>query len=122
MMAIIDIVDLRVRAIIGTHPFERKNKQELIINISLEYDATKASRSDDLKDAVDYECISNAVIKIAENSSCLLLEKLAAKMMDKLKGFKGLQNISLRIDKPQAIAQARCISYKITCSLPNPCL
>ncbi len=113
-MAIVDIVDLRVRTIIGTHTFERKNKQEIIINLSLEYDANKASRSDNLKDAMDYEHIANVVIRIVENSRCLLLEKLAAKIMDMLKGYKGLQKVSLRIDKPQAIAQARCVSYKIT--------
>ena len=112
-MAIINIVDLRVRTIIGTHSFERKNKQELIINISLEYDARKASRSDNLKDAIDYEHIAKAVIKTVENSRCLLLEKLAAKVVDTLKGYKGLQNVSLCIDKAQALEQARCVSYKI---------
>ena len=112
-MAIIDIVDLRVRAIIGTHPWERKNKQELIINISLGYDAKKASRSDNLKDAIDYEHIAKTVIKTVENSRCLLLEKLAAQVVDKLKSYRNLQNVSLRIDKPQALAEARCISYKI---------
>ena len=113
-MATIDIVDLRVRTIIGTHPWERKNKQELIINLSLEYDATKASRSDKLADAIDYEAIANIVIKIAENSHCLLLEKLSAKIIEKLKSYKDLQKATLRIDKPQALPQARCISYKVS--------
>ena len=112
-MATIHIVDLRVRTIIGTHSFERKNKQELIINISLDYDAQKASRSDNLKDAIDYEHIAKAVIKMVENARCLLLEKLAAKVMAKLKTYKGLQKVSLRIDKPQALGQASCISYTI---------
>jgi D-erythro-7,8-dihydroneopterin triphosphate epimerase len=113
-MAIINIVDLRVRTIIGTHPWERKNKQEIILNITLEYDATKASRSDKLEDALDYEQIANAVIKVVENSKYFLLEKLAAKVMDKLKTYKRLQNVYLQVDKPQALAQARSISYTIT--------
>ena len=112
-MAIIDIVDLRVRTIIGTHPWERKNKQELIINMSLEYDASKASRSDKLSDAIDYEQIAKTVIKTVENSHCLLLEKLAAKVMDQIKSFKGLENVFLQIDKPQALPEARSISYRI---------
>ena len=113
-MAIIDIVDLQVRTIIGTHPWERKNKQGLILNISLEYDATKASRSDDLKDALDYEAIAKDVIRTVESSRCLLLEKLAAKVISKMKTYKGLQRVSLRIDKPQALAEARCISYQMS--------
>ena len=114
MMATIDIIDLRLRTIIGTHPWERKNKQEIIINLSFEYDSSKASRSDDLKDALDYEALTNAVIKIVEKSRCQLLEKLAGNIIGQLKSFKGLQRLSLRIDKPQAIAQAKSISYRIS--------
>jgi D-erythro-7,8-dihydroneopterin triphosphate epimerase len=113
-MATIEIVDLRVRTIIGTNSWERKNKQELIVNITLEYDADKASRSDNLKDALDYEHIAKTVIKTIENSHCLLLEKLAVQVMDQIKRYKGLQNASLRIDKPQAIPEARYVSYKIS--------
>jgi D-erythro-7,8-dihydroneopterin triphosphate epimerase len=113
-MAIIDIVDLRVRTIIGTHPWERKNKQELIINISLEYDAKKASRSDKISDAVDYEQIAKVVIKTVETSQFLLLEKLSDKVMEKLKTYKALQKVTLRIDKPQALPEARCISYTVS--------
>ena len=113
-MAIIDIVDLKVRTIIGTHPWERKNKQELIINLSLEYNAQKASRTDKLQDALDYEQITNTVIRTVEKSRCLLLEKLANKIVLQLKAFKDIQSVIVRIDKPQAIAQARCISYKVS--------
>ena len=113
-MATIEIVDLRVRAIIGTHSWERKNKQELIVNLSLQYDAQKASLSDNLKDAIDYEQIAKIIIQTVKSSNCLLLEKLAAKIINKLKSYKALQGISLRIDKPQALADARLISYKIS--------
>jgi D-erythro-7,8-dihydroneopterin triphosphate epimerase len=113
-MAVIEIVDLKVRAIIGTKSFERTNKQELIINISLEYDAQKASRTDSIKDALDYEHIVQNVIKTVENSHCLLLEKLAAKVMAKLKGYSTLQKATLRIDKPQAIPEAKSVSYQIS--------
>jgi D-erythro-7,8-dihydroneopterin triphosphate epimerase len=113
-MAIIEIVDLRVRTIIGTKSWERDNKQELVIHITLEYDALKASRSDNLKDALDYEKIAKDVIKTVEGSRCLLLEKLAAKVMTKLKGYAGLQKAILRIDKPQAIPEARHVSYQIS--------
>ncbi len=119
-MALIDIVDLRIRTIIGTHPWERKNKQELIINLTLQYDAQKAARSDNLKDALDYEKIANMVIQTVEKSRCLLLERLAEQIVAQLKKFKGLQGASLKIDKPQAIAQARCISYSVSIYSPSP--
>lgn len=113
-MATVDIVDLRVRAIIGTHPWERRNKQELIINISLQYDASKAGRSDKLKDALDYEEVAKAVIKTVEASKCFLLERLASKIKDRLKAYPALEKASLCIQKPQALADARTIAYRVS--------
>ncbi len=43
-MAVIRINDLKVRVLIGAYSWERVNKQELIINITIEYDASKACR------------------------------------------------------------------------------
>jgi D-erythro-7,8-dihydroneopterin triphosphate epimerase len=112
-MATVEIVDLRIRTLIGTKSWERKNKQEILINLTLTYDATKASLSDKLSDALDYEQITNDLIKTVEGSRCLLLEKLADKILGKLKSYKRLQAATLRIDKPQAIPQARHISYRV---------
>jgi FolB domain-containing protein len=113
-MAIINIVDLRLRTIIGAHVWERKIKQELIINITLEYDSSKASRSDKLADALDYEQITKIVIKTVELSRCQLIEKLSQTILDKLKIFKNIQSLVLKIDKPQAIPEARCVSYTVS--------
>ena len=53
-MTKIRITDLKLRAVIGTNDWERETKQDVVINIAIDYDATKASESDDLKDAIDY--------------------------------------------------------------------
>lgn len=42
-IATIRIHDLKVRAIIGTHAWERDNKQDLILNVTIAYDAAKAA-------------------------------------------------------------------------------
>ncbi len=113
-MATIDIVDLKLMAIIGTYAWERKNKQEIIIHLTLDYDSKKASHSDRLEDAIDYEKITKMVIKTVEKSRCQLIEKLANSIIENLKTFKSLQKITLRIDKPQAIPQARSVSYTVS--------
>jgi FolB domain-containing protein len=107
-MAVIRIIDLKARAVIGTHPWERKNAQEIIINITIDYDAAKASKSDKLKDALNYEAVANSVLRLVERSSCLLLEKLTAKVLDIV-----IECAVVRIDKPQAIAQAKAVSFEL---------
>jgi D-erythro-7,8-dihydroneopterin triphosphate epimerase len=112
-MAVIRIIDLKARAIIGTHPWERKNKQEIMINITIEYDAAKASKSDKLQDALNYEAVANKVLGLVERSSCLLLEKLTAKALDIVMADKRVRYAVVRIDKPQAIALAKAVSFEL---------
>lgn len=113
-MAIIRIVDLKVRAIIGTYPWERKNKQDLVINITIEYDASKASKSDDLSDALDYERVANKVVSVVEGSNYHLLEKLGLKLLAVVLSDKKAASVTVKLDKPHALPTARYISYEIS--------
>lgn len=112
-MATIRIVDLKCRAIIGTHPWERKNRQDVVIQMSLEYDASKASQSDQLKDALDYEKISQQIIRLVEKSQHQLLEKLAGKILKLVLTDKRVMIAKVRIEKPHAIEQARHVSFEM---------
>jgi len=112
-MATIRIVDLKIRGIIGTHPWERQNQQDVVVNVTLDYDASKASVSDDLKDALDYERISNQIIKTVESSKYHLLEKLTAKLLKNILADKRVISATVKIDKPHAMAQAKHISYEL---------
>ncbi len=113
-MATIRIVDLKVRTIIGTHPWERKNQQDLVINVIIEYDAFKAGRSDSLKDALDYERIANKIIAAVEISKFHLLEKMGAKLLELVLMDKRVVAVDIKIDKPHAIAVAKHVSYEIS--------
>ena len=111
-MATIRVNDLKLRAIIGTHPWERKNKQDIILNITLEYDAAKASKSDRLADALDYEALTANVIKTVGRSRYQLLEKLTAKILEVVSVDPKVARASVRIDKPHAIGEARSVSFE----------
>lgn len=113
-MATIHIVDLKARAIIGTHPWERKNKQDVIITVRIDYDADKASKTDRLGDALDYERISQSILRIVEGSKCFLLEKLTDKVLQGILRAPKVQKASVRIDKPHALALARYVSYEVS--------
>ena len=113
-MGIIRINDLKVRALIGANAWERVNKQELVINITIEYDAAKACRSDKLKDALNYESVALNAIKITERSRYTLLEKLVAKLLAGIMADQRVERAYVRIDKPHALAQARCVSFELS--------
>ena len=113
-MAVIRINDLKVRTIIGAHSWERVNKQELVINITIEYDASKACLSDKLKDALNYESVAAKAIKIAERSRYILLEKLASKLLAGIMSDQRVVRAYVRLDKPNALPQARCVSFELS--------
>jgi D-erythro-7,8-dihydroneopterin triphosphate epimerase len=112
-MAVIRINDLKIRTIIGAHAWERVNQQELVINIMIECDASKACRSDELKDALNYEAVALKVIKITKRSRFALLERLAGKILKSVMSDRRVQTACVRIDKPQAIPEARCVSVEV---------
>ena len=113
-MALIKINDLKVRTIIGAHPWERVNKQEIAIHIAFEYDASKACSSDGLKDALNYEAVAAQVIKIAQRSRYALLEKLAARIIKGVMSDRRVQAAFVRVDKPHALPQAGCVSFELS--------
>ena len=113
-MAVIRINDLKVRTIIGAHSWERVNKQELVINITIEYDASKACLSDKLKDALNYEAVAAKAVQIAERSRYALLEKLAGKLLAGIMSDRRVQAAYVRVDKPHALPQAKCVSFELS--------
>jgi D-erythro-7,8-dihydroneopterin triphosphate epimerase len=113
-MAVIRINDLKVRTLIGAYSWEKVNKQELVINITIEYDASKACLFDKLKDALNYESVAAKAIKIAERSRYTLLEKLASKLLAGIMSDKRVDKARVSVGKPQALPQARCVSFELS--------
>lgn len=114
MKGVIYIDKLKVRAIIGTHAWERKHKQDLVISLQISYDATMAATKDSLVDAINYESLVNAVVKLVEGSSCLLIEKLASLVLKQVLKVRGVKQVVVRIDKPQAIALAQSVGFELS--------
>ena len=109
-MSTIKIKNLKLRAIIGTNSWERDTKQDIIINIVIDYDAAKAARTDRLEDTVDYKTIKKNIIKEVESSKYFLLEKLTAKVLNIIMENKKVKAASVEIDKPQALRFSDSVS------------
>jgi len=112
-MAKIRITDLRLRTIIGTYDWERETKQEVVVNIVIDFDASKASVSDDLKDTLDYKAITEKIIKDMETSSFFLLEKLGRSILDIVMENVLVSEASVRVDKPNALRFADSVSVEL---------
>jgi len=113
-MAEIIIKNLKVNCIIGTKPEERINKQEIILDITFSYDMNKASETDNLEFAVDYESLKNKIVFFVENSSYLLVEKLVVEIKKYiLKEEVVIENINILLKKTNALANTDFIAIRI---------
>ena len=71
------IKNLTVTCIIGVNLEEREHEQEIRMQLFLWTDIAKATRSDNVEDALDYSTIYKEVVKRVELSKFFLLERLA---------------------------------------------
>ena len=73
----ISIKDLFLRAILGINEEERRNLQDVLINVTLQADTRVAGSSDDINDAVNYRTLAKRIIHMVEGSRFYLVEKMA---------------------------------------------
>ena len=107
---IVKIKNLRLRAIIGVNEWERIAPQEVVLNIELEYDASKAAASDAIADAVDYHALKQRILEGVEKSNFLLLEKLAGHVLGIVMSDARIARATVEIDKPHALRFADSVS------------
>lgn len=108
------IRDLAVRCIIGIYPEERREKQDIIINVEMHCDLKKAGRSDDLNDSVDYKSVKKSILRLVEKSGFQLIESLAENIADIALTHDKVQQVVVSIDKPGALRFAKSSAVEIT--------
>jgi len=112
-MATIRITNLKLRTIIGIHDWEREHKQDIIINIKMEFDASQSIESDSIEDTVDYKVITKHIIKEVEASNFQLLEKLTQFILTIIMENPQVQEATVRVDKSFALRFADSVSIEL---------
>ena len=106
---------LPVGCVIGTLPAERTAPQTLFFDLELCGDFSRAGRTDDLSDAVDYTAVERCVKEYAAGTSFYLLERLAyacgQRLLDE---FPLLDRVTLRIRKPDAPVESESVKLEVT--------
>jgi FolB domain-containing protein len=110
----IHIRDLLVRTIVGIRDWEREKKQDVVLNITLHADLSRACRSDGIEDTVDYVAIKRSVIDTVEGSSFHLVERLAQAVADVCLADERVQRVDVLLEKPGALRFAKTVAVEIT--------
>jgi len=108
------IKDLLIRCVLGIYPEERRDKQDVIINITLHADLNKAAVSDNIEDTVNYKTIKKEVVDMVQRSEFFLLEKMAEEIAEISLRSTLVRRVDVMVDKPGALRFARSVAIEIS--------
>lgn len=110
----ITIRDIALRCVIGVYPEERREKQDVIITVTLHADLARAGRTDDVHDTVDYKAVEKAIVALVEGSEFALVEALAQALADVCLSFERVERVDVGVEKPGALNFARTVAVEIS--------
>ena len=108
------IKNLLLRCIIGIDDLERREKQDVVINIVMWCDLARAAEADDIRKTVDYKKVNKSIVKLVEKSQFFLVETLAEKIANMCLQHGGVKKVRVTVEKPGALRFARSVGVEIT--------
>jgi len=102
-MGIVYLHGLRCESTVGVWAWEKAIKQTLVLDIDIASDVSKASKNDDLKDALDYQAVTKRIQTFAGENSFDLIETLAERIAALVLEEFGTPWVRVKLDKGQAV-------------------
>jgi FolB domain-containing protein len=107
------IKNLLVRGIIGINDWEREKPQDILINIIISADLTKAGETDDISYSINYRTIAKKAQSRAETARRLTVEALAADIAKICLEEPGVLKVRVKVEKPNAVRFARSVGVEV---------
>ncbi len=107
------IKDLLVRGVIGITERERERPQDILINVVLFTDISRAAETDDITDCVDYSKVAKKLTAHAESVGRQTVEALVTDLARLCLEEPGVQGVRIRVEKPGAVRFSRSVGVEI---------
>ena len=107
------IKGLEVEGVIGIFQWEREVRQNISVDLEMDFDNKKAAKSDSIDDALNYKKVGKRITSYIENSTFKLVESLAeniAKII--LKEFP-VSKVKVTLSKPGALRGSKSVGIII---------
>lgn len=114
MTTSVQINDLLVRCILGVDDEERRERQDVLINLNLQADLSSATTDDDFSRTLDYRALKKKVLAYVEASEFHLLETLTDRVANLCLEYPQVERVMVRIEKPSALRFARSVAIEVT--------
>lgn len=98
----IDLTGIEVYGKHGVLESEQEKAQVFRVDVAVFLDLTKAGRSDDLADTVDYGALAEDVREVVGSESHYLIEKVATRVAEMVLTYPEVNRTIVTIHKPDA--------------------
>jgi dihydroneopterin aldolase len=107
MLGTIELERLAVRCIVGILPFERREEQDVFLDVSMDLDFARARASENVADTVDYASLALELSTLVRREKFQLIETLAESCAEHVLGTRGaVERVRIAVHKPAAVPQA----------------
>ena len=107
------IEDLRIQTVIGVFDWEREITQTISLDLQMAYDISRAAKSDDIVDTLDYKAVSKRLIQFVESSEFQLVEALAEHCASIVLEEFPVTWLRLKLSKPGAVRGSSAVGVII---------
>jgi len=107
------IKDLVIKTLIGVDEDERRQEQEVIINITLELDLSLPSASDNLDDTIDYRDLVSKIKQETSGTVYILVEALAEMIAQACLDEEGVKRVTVSVEKVGSVEHVGRVGVEI---------
>ena len=102
---IVFIRGLRIETTIGIHAWEKHIRRPVVLDLELASDIARAAATDRIADALDYEAVTQRLIREVSDNRSELVETLAERCAAILRDEFGIPWLRLSLNKPGAVGE-----------------
>lgn len=108
------IEDLLIRSVIGISDREREQPQDILVNITMYANTSRAGRSDNVNDTINYRTVAKSILAHTEKVNRYTVEALAEDIADLCLENSDISGVKVRVEKPGAVRFSRSVGVTIT--------
>ena len=105
--------EMKIETTVGIWEWEKRIKQQVIIDIEMSADIKKAAATDQIEDTLNYKAVAKSVRKLVEVSSFQLVETMAEKISELVIGEHNVSWVRVKVNKPGAIRGSKGVGIII---------
>ncbi len=105
------ITELRTKTKIGVYAWEQKIDQTLLIDLEIPLDLSQLNGK--LENTLDYAKLCDAITRFVESNQFELIETVAENIASLVKKDFLVQQVTVRVSKPNAIPHARNVTITL---------